>query len=93
MFRSLTPTAVSTSMQRPEQRNSVRLVSPGAQGAHGAGRVSASGTMRRRVRSCSRVTPNVGECDAVCPKEIELGVIALMNREFPPANWEGSGIG
>jgi hypothetical protein len=49
--------------------------------------------MRRRVRSCSRVTPNVGECDAVCPKEIELGVIALMNREFPPANWEGSGIG
>ena len=25
---------------------------------------------------------NIGECEAVCPKEIKLSVIALMNRHF-----------
>src|SRR6201999_2222612 len=25
---------------------------------------------------------NIGECEAVCPKEIKLSVIALMNRDF-----------
>ena len=27
---------------------------------------------------------NIGECEAVCPKEIKLEVIARMNRDFPP---------
>ena len=25
---------------------------------------------------------NIGECEAVCPKEIKLGVIARMNGDF-----------
>ena len=32
---------------------------------------------------------NIGECEAVCPKEIKLSVIALMNREFLRAKWTG----
>jgi succinate dehydrogenase / fumarate reductase iron-sulfur subunit len=30
---------------------------------------------------------NVGECEAVCPKEIKLEVIARMNRDFIMASW------
>jgi succinate dehydrogenase / fumarate reductase iron-sulfur subunit len=30
---------------------------------------------------------NIGECEAVCPKEIKLEVIALMNRDFLRAAW------
>ena len=30
---------------------------------------------------------NIGECEAVCPKEIRLEVIARMNRDFIRANW------
>ncbi len=30
---------------------------------------------------------NIGECEAVCPKEIRLEVIARMNRDFLKANW------
>ncbi len=32
---------------------------------------------------------NIGECEAVCPKEIKLSVIALMNRHFLRAKWAG----
>jgi succinate dehydrogenase / fumarate reductase iron-sulfur subunit len=32
---------------------------------------------------------NIGECEAVCPKEIKLDVIATMNREFLKAKWAG----
>jgi succinate dehydrogenase / fumarate reductase iron-sulfur subunit len=34
---------------------------------------------------------NIGECEAVCPKEIHLEVIARMNRDFIRANWIGRG--
>ncbi len=34
---------------------------------------------------------NIGECEAVCPKDIKLEVIALMNRDFLRANWTGRG--
>ena len=34
---------------------------------------------------------NIGECEAVCPKEIKLEVIARMNRDFLKANWSGRG--
>jgi len=34
---------------------------------------------------------NIGECEAVCPKEIKLEVIARMNREFLRAKWVGRG--
>jgi succinate dehydrogenase / fumarate reductase iron-sulfur subunit len=34
---------------------------------------------------------NIGECEAVCPKEIKLEVIALMNRDFLNASWRGRG--
>jgi len=30
---------------------------------------------------------NIGECEAVCPKEIKLEVIARMNRDFLRASW------
>jgi succinate dehydrogenase / fumarate reductase iron-sulfur subunit len=32
---------------------------------------------------------NIGECEAVCPKEIKLEVIAQMNRDFLRAAWTG----
>ena len=34
---------------------------------------------------------NMGECEAVCPKEIKLENIAFMNRDFLKANWTGRG--
>ena len=30
---------------------------------------------------------NIGECEAVCPKDIKLDNIARMNRDFVRANW------
>jgi succinate dehydrogenase / fumarate reductase iron-sulfur subunit len=30
---------------------------------------------------------NIGECEAACPKEIKLEVIARMNHDFLAANW------
>jgi succinate dehydrogenase / fumarate reductase, iron-sulfur subunit len=32
---------------------------------------------------------NIGECEAVCPKEIKLEVIAQMNADFLRASWSG----
>jgi len=40
---------------------------------------------QERFGSCT----NIGECEAVCPKEIKLEVIALMNRDFLGAKWRG----
>ncbi len=34
---------------------------------------------------------NIGECEAVCPKEIKLEVIARMNRDYIKASWTGRG--
>jgi succinate dehydrogenase iron-sulfur subunit len=34
---------------------------------------------------------NIGECEAVCPKEIKLEVIARMNRDFIKASWTQRG--
>jgi succinate dehydrogenase / fumarate reductase iron-sulfur subunit len=34
---------------------------------------------------------NIGECEAVCPKEIRLEVIARMNRDFLRASWTERG--
>jgi succinate dehydrogenase / fumarate reductase iron-sulfur subunit len=34
---------------------------------------------------------NIGECEAVCPKEIKLEVIARMNRDFIRASWTKRG--
>jgi len=31
---------------------------------------------------------NIGECEAVCPKEIRLEVIARMNRDYLKAKWQ-----
>ncbi len=31
---------------------------------------------------------NIGECEAVCPKEIRLDVIARMNHDYFKARWE-----
>jgi succinate dehydrogenase / fumarate reductase, iron-sulfur subunit len=35
---------------------------------------------------------NIGECEAVCPKEIKLEVIAHMNRDFIKATWANRGV-
>ena len=35
---------------------------------------------------------NIGECEAVCPKEIKLENIARMNHDFLKANWTGRGL-
>jgi len=34
---------------------------------------------------------NIGECEAVCPKEIKLEVIARMNRDYLKASWTARG--
>ena len=33
---------------------------------------------------------NIGECEAVCPKEIKLEVISRMNHDFIKASWLGA---
>ena len=30
---------------------------------------------------------NIGECEAVCPKEIKIEVIGRMNRDYLAASW------
>jgi succinate dehydrogenase / fumarate reductase, iron-sulfur subunit len=35
---------------------------------------------------------NIGECEAVCPKEIKLEVIARMNHDFLKASWSDRGV-
>ena len=35
---------------------------------------------------------NIGECEAVCPKEIKLEVIARMNRDFIKGTWIDRGV-
>jgi succinate dehydrogenase / fumarate reductase, iron-sulfur subunit len=35
---------------------------------------------------------SIGECEAVCPKEIKLEVIARMNGDFLRATWRGRGV-
>jgi len=35
---------------------------------------------------------NIAECEAVCPKEIKIEVIAHMNRDFIQAAWAGRGV-
>ena len=42
---------------------------------------------QERFGSCT----NIGECEAVCPKEIRLEVIARMNHDFLRAAWRGRG--
>jgi succinate dehydrogenase / fumarate reductase iron-sulfur subunit len=34
---------------------------------------------------------NIGECEAVCPKDIKLEVIARMNRDYLRASWTNRG--
>jgi len=34
---------------------------------------------------------NIGECEAVCPKEIKLEVIARMNKDYLKASWTARG--
>jgi succinate dehydrogenase / fumarate reductase iron-sulfur subunit len=31
---------------------------------------------------------NIGECEAVCPKEIKIEVIARMNRDYLVGSWK-----
>ncbi|PWU10943.1 MAG: succinate dehydrogenase [Terriglobia bacterium] len=47
-----------------------------------------SQSIAEKFGSCT----NIGECEAVCPKEIRLEVIARMNRDFLRATWTGRGV-
>jgi succinate dehydrogenase / fumarate reductase iron-sulfur subunit len=59
------------------------------------------GQPERRRRALAMVTQahlegfghctNIGECEAVCPKQIKLEVIARMNRDFIQATWTATG--
>lgn len=59
------------------------------------------GQPERAARALSMVTQvkeevfgsctNIGECEAVCPKEIKLEVIARMNRDYLRASWTNRG--
>ena len=40
-------------------------------------------SIREQFGSCT----NIGECEAVCPKNIKLETIAMMNRDFLRASW------
>lgn len=48
-------------------------------------RKMAAQSREERFGGCT----NIGECEAVCPKEIKLEVIARMNRDFLTASWSG----
>jgi succinate dehydrogenase / fumarate reductase, iron-sulfur subunit len=39
---------------------------------------------QERFGSCT----NIGECEAVCPKEIRIEVIGRLNRDFMKASWK-----
>ncbi len=47
----------------------------------------AMGMMTQVTREGFGSCTNIGECEAVCPKEIKLEVIARMNRDFLRAQW------
>ena len=61
----------------------------GSAGARAPRRGHGGAERGRLFGSCT----NIGECEAVCPKEIKLEVIARMNRDFLRANWTGRGDG
>ncbi len=60
-------------------------------------RASGRGQPERPQRALKRVAQhntegfgscgNIGECEAVCPKEIKIGAIARMNRDYLRARW------
>ena len=52
-------------------------------------RKMVSQSLEERFGACT----NIGECEAVCPKEIKLEVIARMHRDFLKAAWTGRGAG
>jgi succinate dehydrogenase / fumarate reductase, iron-sulfur subunit len=47
----------------------------------------AMGMVTQVTREAFGSCTNIGECEAVCPKEIKLEVIARMNRDFLRAQW------
>jgi succinate dehydrogenase / fumarate reductase, iron-sulfur subunit len=49
--------------------------------------VRAMGMVTQVTREAFGSCTNIGECEAVCPKEIKLEVIARMNRDFLRAQW------
>jgi succinate dehydrogenase / fumarate reductase iron-sulfur subunit len=42
---------------------------------------------RERFGSCT----NMGECEAVCPKEVSIAFIARLNRDLVKASFRGRG--
>jgi succinate dehydrogenase / fumarate reductase iron-sulfur subunit len=52
----------------------------------------ALGMVAQVTREAFGSCTNIGECEAVCPKEIKLEVIARMNRDFLRAQWTERGV-
>ncbi len=61
------------------------------------GQPERSDRVRRMVAAMDREMfggcTNVGECEAVCPKEIRLSFISRMNRDFLRASWARADAG
>src|SRR5207253_10570612 len=47
----------------------------------------ALGMVAQVTREAFGSCTNIGECEAVCPKEIKLEAIARMNRDFLRGQW------
>jgi succinate dehydrogenase / fumarate reductase iron-sulfur subunit len=59
------------------------LLPQGQPGRQDRVRAMAAQARLEKFGSCT----NIGECEAVCPKEIKLEAIARMNRDFIKAGW------
>ena len=70
-----------------------RAPGPAAAGPAGARPRAPWPWWRKRRQELFGSCTNIGECEAVCPKEIKLEVIARMNRDFLRAKWTGRGDG
>ena len=72
-------------------RRQDRAPGPAAAGPARARPARAGAWWRRRTPEGFGSCTNIGECEAVCPKEIKLEVIARMNRDFIKASWTSRG--
>ena len=58
------------------------------QGPAGARSIAPCSMIAQMNREGFGSCTNIGECEAVCPKEIKLEVIGRMNRDYIAASWK-----
>ncbi len=70
------------------QRSAISACCPRASRSATSGLLNMVAQVKQEMfGSCT----NIGECEAVCPKEIKLEVIARMNRDYLRASWTERG--